>query len=164
MDMMQEASQNALTRRRTFRFEIDLTDNEAKIIDEAGTNPDIVIKSIPLDKVVDVRVDIIPTGVTRPNPPNYNNAVYAADTLGHMDGSTSVTNHNVWAVRFQRDGSSVNAAGLPVSATLFVWPPASFGSSVPRNTKEIRAITLFAPSGAVRFWKYNGSTFVASVN
>ncbi|HMT09343.1 MAG TPA: type II secretion system protein [Pyrinomonadaceae bacterium] len=164
MDMMQEASQYALTRRRTFRFEIDLTDNEAKIIDEAGTNPDFVIKSVPLDKVADVRVDIIPSGVTRPNPPNYNNAVFAADTLGHMDGSTSVTNHSVWAMRFQRDGSAVNAAGLPVSATLFIWPPASAGSSTPRNTREIRAITVFAPSSAVRFWKYNGSTFTASVN
>lgn len=164
MDLMQETSQLAITRRRTFRFEIDLTANKLNVIDEAGTNADFLIKSIPLDKPADVRVDIIPSGVTRPNPPNYNNAAFAADTLGHLEGSTTVTNNSVWAVRFQRDGSAVNVAGLPVSATLFVWPPASPGSSTPRNTKEIRAITLFAPSSAVRFWKYNGTTFVATVN
>ncbi len=164
MDLMQETSQLAITRRRTFRFEIDLTSNKIHIIDEAGTNADFLIKSVPLDKPADVRVDIIPTGVTRPNPPNYNNAVFAVDTLGHLEGSTPVSSHNVWAVRFQRDGSAVNAAGLPVSATLFVWPPASSGSSTPRSTKEIRAITLFAPSSAVRFWKFNGSTFVSTVN
>ena len=164
MDLMQETSQLAITRRRTFRFEIDLTANKLNVIDEAGTNADFLIKSIPLDKPADVRVDIIPSGVTRPNPPNYNNASFAADTLGHLEGSTTVSNNNVWAVRFQRDGSAVNVAGLPVSATLFVWPPASPGSSTPRNTKEIRAITLFAPSSAVRFWKYNGTTFVATVN
>src|SRR5690606_12124183 len=33
IDLMQEAKQMALTRRRTFRFEIDLTDNAMLIID-----------------------------------------------------------------------------------------------------------------------------------
>lgn len=164
MDLMQEASQLAVTRRRTFRFEIDLTANKIHVIDEAGTNPDFLVKSVPLDKPADVRVDIIPSGITRPNPPNYNNAVFAADTLGHLEGSTTVSNNNVFAVRFQRDGSAVNAAGLPVSSTIFVWPPTSYGSSTPRNTKEVRAITFFAASGAIRLWKYNGSTFVPSVN
>ncbi|MEQ1646811.1 MAG: prepilin-type N-terminal cleavage/methylation domain-containing protein, partial [Pyrinomonadaceae bacterium] len=48
MDMMREAGQLALTRRRTVRFEIDLTDNTFKVIDEQGANPDTLVKSIPL--------------------------------------------------------------------------------------------------------------------
>ncbi|MGE3468154.1 MAG: Tfp pilus assembly protein FimT/FimU, partial [Pyrinomonadaceae bacterium] len=71
MDLMAEAAQLALTRRRTMRFEIDLTDNTAKIIDEDNANPDKLIKSIPLDKAADLRVDVLPSGVSKPNPPNY---------------------------------------------------------------------------------------------
>jgi len=164
MDMMQEANQLAITRRRSFRFQIDLTRNKALIIDEADTNPDTLIKAIPLDRPADVRVDVIPSGVTAPNPPNYNAAAFATDSIGHLEGSTTVTGNSVWAIRFARDGSAVNAAGLPVSSTLYVWPPLTVGSSTPRNNKEIRAITIFAPSSAIRFWKYNGSTFVPTVN
>lgn len=163
MDLMREAGQLALTRRRTMRFEIDLTDNAVLIIDEngAGTSDDTMIKMVPLDKTMDVRVDVIPTGVTKPNPPNYANATFAADTLGHYRNTTNVTGHNVWAARFQRDGSVVNSAGNPFNANLFVWPPASAGSMTPRNKLEVRAITLSGLAGAIRYWKHDGTNFVA---
>jgi prepilin-type N-terminal cleavage/methylation domain-containing protein len=162
MDLMREAGQLALTRRRTMRLEIDLTDNALLIIDENGAAADTLVKMIPLDKPADVRVDVIPNGVTKPNPPNYANAAFAADGTGHMSGATSVTGHNVWAARFQRDGSVVNAADVPISVNLYIWPPASAGSLTPRNRKEIRAITMFGGSGAMRFWKHNGTTFVGT--
>lgn len=162
MDVMREAGQLALTRRRTMRLEVDLTDNAILIIDENGTASDTLVKMIPLDKTMDIRVDTIPTGVSKPNPPNYANAAYATDTLGHYRGATNVTGHNVWAARFQRDGSAVNAGGTPISINLYVWPPVSAGSSTPRNLKEVRAITMFGGSGAIRFWKHNGTTFVAT--
>ena len=162
MDLMLEANQLALTRRRTIRFEIDLSDNTAKIIDENGTPANLLLKSIPLDKTSDVRVDVVPSGITRPNPPNYSDATYAIDGIGHNTGAGSVIGHTVWSARFRRDGSVVNASNNPLSVTLYVWPPVTGGSLTPRNAKEVRAITLFGGSAAIRFWKHNGSTFVAS--
>ena len=162
MDMMREAGQLALTRRRTVRFEIDLTDNSYKIIDEQGTATDTLVKSIPMDKPADVRVDIKPSGVTKPNPPNYTDITFAADTVGHLAGSTSVTGHSVWSARFQRDGSVVNNAGTPVSVNIYVFPPASPGSATPKTLKQVRAITLFGGSGAIRFWKHSGTALVAT--
>lgn len=162
MDTMREAGQLALTRRRTMRFEIDLTDNTYKIIDEQGTATDTLVKSIPMDKPADVRVDIKPSGVTKPNPPNYTDITFAADTVGHLAGSTSVTGHSVWVARFQRDGSVVSHAGTPVSANIYVFPPAAPGSATPKTLKQVRAITLFGGSGAIRFWKHNGTALVGT--
>ena len=162
MDMMRESAQLALTRRRTVRFEIDLTDNTAKIIDENGAATDTLVKSIPMEKTADVRVDVKPNGVNKPNPPNYNDITFATDTVGHLNGSTPVNGHNVWSVRFQRDGTAVNNAGTPVSVNVYIWPPASPGSLTPRSLKEVRTITLFGGTGAIRFWKFDGTAFAAT--
>lgn len=167
IDLMRETSQLALTRRRTFRFEIDRTDNKIYIIDEnnAGASDDTEIKGIPLDSSNDLRMDRIPTGITAPNPPNYTDASYGTDTIGHKRGGTTITGHTVWAARFQRDGSVVNAAGTPLSANLYVWAPLVPGSTTDHNPKDkklVRCITLFGGSGAVRYWKHNGTTFVAN--
>ncbi len=162
MDLMREAGQLAITRRRTFRVEIDLTDNALLIIDENGMAADRLLKRIPLEMPKEIRMDIIPTGIAKPNPPNYADAAFATDALGHLDGSTTVSGHTVWAGRFRSDGSVVNAANTPISVNFYVWPPVSYGSSTPRNPKEVRAITIFGGSGAIRYWKYDGSTFVSS--
>jgi len=162
MDLMRETAQLALTRRRTVRFEIDLTDNAVNIIDENGSDPDRLVKSVPLEATKDVRIDVIPAGVTRPNPPNYANATYTPDSLGHLRGSTTVSGNTVFAVRFRSDGSAVSATNVPLNRTMFVWPPLTPGSTTPRSNREVRAITLFGGSGAIRYWKHNGSTFVAA--
>lgn len=160
MDLMRETAQLALTRRRTMRFEIDLTDNAALIIDENGAAPDTLVKRIPLESVHEVRMDAAPSGVTSPNPPNYTAAGFAPDALGHQRGTQTVINNRVWAARFRSDGTAVNAANLPTSVTLYSWPPAAPGSMTPRKMAEVRAITLFGGSGAVRYWKHSGSEFV----
>ena len=130
MDLMREASQLALTRRRTMRLEIDLTDNKILIIDEngAGAADDKETKSIPLESIGELRMDIAPTGISKPNPPNYSDAVYAADTIGHKRGTSTISGHNVWAARFKSDGSVVKSDGTLVSATIFVWSPLVAGS------------------------------------
>lgn len=161
IDVMRETAQLALQKRRTFRFEIDLTDNEINIIDENGTAADVRIKNIPLEMTKEVRVDMIPVGVTKPNPPNYTDITFAVDSLGHLEGSTTVTGHSVWAARFRSDGSVVNAANNPISANIYVWPPQTPGSTTPRNKTEVRAITVFGGSGAIRYWKHNGVGLVA---
>jgi prepilin-type N-terminal cleavage/methylation domain-containing protein len=160
MDLMREAGQVALNKRRTMRFEIDLTDNAVLIIDENGTAAEI--KKIPLEITRELRVDVIPATVTKPNPPNYTDITFAADTIGHLVGATTVTGHSVWAARFRSDGSVVNSADVPISVNIYCWPPVTLGSTTARNLKEIRAITLFGGSGAIRYWKYDGATFVAS--
>lgn len=160
LDLMRETGQLALVKRRTMRFELDLTDNRILLIDENGAAPDTLIKSIPLEFPSEVRVDTIPTGVTKPNPPNYNDATFANDATGHNVGATTIVGHSVWAARFQSNGSVVNAAGTPISANLYLWPPVSPGNAAARNKAEIRAITMFGGSGAVRYWKYNGTTFL----
>lgn len=162
MDLMREASQLAITRRRTFRLEIDTATQSILIIDERnpGAGDDTEIKAIPLDPINEVRNNVIPTGVAKPNPPNYSDAVFATDGIGHQRGGSTVIGNNVWAARFRRDGTVVDAANNPVSANLYFFPPQTAGSAVPRKLNEVRAITIFGGSGAVRFWKHNGSTLV----
>lgn len=162
IDMMRETSQLALTKRRIFRFEIDLTDNQALIIDGrgAGAADDLQIKSLPLESANDIRVDQIPTSVNKPNPPNYNDAAFITDVTGHLSGGTTVNGNRVWQVAFRADGSVVNAAEIPVSANLYFWTPLAPGSAAPKNRQEVRAVTIFGGSGAVRYWKHNGTTFI----
>ena len=158
MDLMREASQTALTRRKTIRLEIDLTANTVLLIDE-GRSPDAEFKSVPLEPTRELRVDMIPTGMTKPSV-NYADIAFGTDTVGHYLGSNPVTGHNVWAARFKSDGTVVDGADVPLSANIYVWPPSSPGSTTPRNTLEVRAITIVGGSGAVRYWRYNGTQFV----
>jgi len=162
IDLMREAAQTALARRRTIRFEIDLTDNAVLIIDENKGSPDTQMKKIPLEKPKDLRIDLLPAGITKPNPPNYTDIAFTTDSLGHLVGSTSISGHSVWAARFRSDGSVVNTADVPISANIYCWPPVTPGSTTPRNKSEVRAITIFGGSGAIRYWKHNGTTFIAN--
>ena len=160
IDLMREAGQLAITRRRTVRIEIDLTDNALLLIDQNGSASGTLIKTIPLEGTKDVRVDTIPATVTKPSPPNYNDAAFATDAVGHLVGSTTVTGHNIWAARFKSDGSVVTAADVPMSANIYVWPPLAPSNANARNKGEIRLITLFGGSGAIRYWKHDGTNFV----
>lgn len=160
LDFMREAGQLAISRRRTMRVEIDLTENALLMIDENGAAPDNRIKTIPLERTQDLRLDVVPVGVTKPNPPNYNDITFATDSVGHQFNGNTVTGHSVWACRFRSDGSVVDVADVPINGTIYVWPPVSYGSTTPRNIKEVRAITMFGGSGAVKYWKHNGTTFV----
>lgn len=163
LDLMREASQLALAQRRTIRFEIDLTDNVVLLIDQNGSAAGTQIKKVPLEATKDIRVDTIPTGVTKPNPPNYTDIAFTTDTVGHTVGASTVNGHSIWAARFKRDGSVVNAADTPISVNIYVFPPVSNGSTTPRIKNEVRAITMFGGSGAIRYWRYENSAFVANV-
>jgi len=162
LDVMREAAQLAIARRRTIRFEIDLTDNAVLIIDENNTATDTQIKKIPLEKPKDLRNDVLPAGITKPNPPNYTDIAFTTDTVGHLAGATNVSGHTIWAARLRSDGSVVTAGNVPINANIYIWPPISYGSTTPRNKSEVRAITMFGGSGAIRYWKHNGTTFVAN--
>ena len=164
IDLMREASQLAINRRRLIRFEIDLTANAVLLIDGRGPGAadDLQIKSIPLELVRDIRMDQIPAGVAKPNPPNYTDIAFSVDAVGHLRGATWVIGNSVWQAGFMPDGSVVNTANVPLSVNIYVWPPILPGSTTPRNKSEVRAITMFGGTGAIRYWKHNGTTFVAA--
>lgn len=162
IDLMRETGQLAIARRRTIRFELDFTDNAALIIDENGAAADTQIKKIPLEMTKDVRMDILPATMTKPNPPNYNDLAATTDSRGHLVGTTTVTGHSVWMARFQSDGSVVSTTDVLISANIYSWPPITPGSTTARNKSEIRAITIFGGSGAIRYWKYNGTAWLAN--
>src|ERR1043165_1831643 len=62
MDLMREAAQTSLVKRRTIRFEIDRTDNALLLIDEVSSAQGQLLRKIPLELTKDVRVDTIPSG------------------------------------------------------------------------------------------------------
>jgi prepilin-type N-terminal cleavage/methylation domain-containing protein len=144
LDLMRETAQLALNQRRTFRFELDINGTRplARIIDETP-DPDVTVKTIPLEPLNEIRMDA-PAGVTRPNPPNYPNVAFIS---------------GLWSAKFKSDGSVVNASNSPVSATIYSYPPKD-NTTTPRRMTEVRAITLYGGSGAVRYWKHNGTAFV----
>lgn len=161
MDLMREAGQLALARRRTVRFEIDLTQNAVLIIDENGSDDDVRLKMVPLEKPVDVRIDMAPDGVAAPAPPSYTDAEFVTDGLGHTTGGSTVSGHLVWQARFRSDGTVIDGNGNPISATIYSWPPVTSGSTASRNSNtEVRAITIFGGSGAMRYWKHKDGGFV----
>lgn len=159
MDLMREASQLALTRRRTFRFEIDLTENAFLLIDENGADPDTLIKKIPIENANEVRVDRIPQSVAKPDPPNYADISFSVDSLGHLNGSTPVIGHSTWSARFRSDGSAVNNSSVLINSNIYFWPPVSPGNVQARTLGEVRAVTISGGSGAIRYWKHDGTAF-----
>ncbi len=141
MYLMREASQMATTKRRPILFEIDLDANEVRISPANGA-PDILLKTIPLDPINEVRMDIMPDGVTMMGLQGYNAADYPIAT-------------ETWTAIFQSNGTVLNLGGLPVSSTFFLWPPVqTAGTTAPRSLNEVRAITIFGGTGDVRYWKF----------
>lgn len=147
MDLMREAGQLALNKRRSITVQLNVNDTRQavlRIIDPSGTT-----KAIPLEPMSEVRMDVAPTGVTRPIPPDYANAAFTSGS---------------WTAVFNSDGTVVTTTGVPISATLYFWPPKNqpFNlADLEARTGEVRAVTIFGGSGAVRYWKHNGTAWSA---
>ena len=155
-----------MTQRQTIRVEINLTTNKVNLIDEntpASSADDVVVKSMNLEKVADVKLSAQPlnAAVLPPSPSNFPVALFAASVH-----PTSTAN-NVLTIRFNRNGTVTNAgtnalgAGAAItSTTLYIWPPLPTDATRARTPNSVRAITIFGPTGNIRLWKYNGTTFV----
>jgi Tfp pilus assembly protein FimT len=165
LDFIREANTRAVTNREVTRLEIDTTDNKIRLIDEnlnTTTADDREVRAMPLANINEVVVDRTPSGVAAPNPPAYTVAAYANDTIGHLEGTTTVTGHRVWSIRFRADGTVVNNANAITSATLFIYPPLAPGSlDTPRTAGLVRSVTIFGGSVGVKLWKYNGTAWIA---
>lgn len=154
LSVLREASQLALTQRQPMRVELDATNKTIKIYDEnlAGAGDDQQVRIVYLENSSIIREDAAPSGVTAPTPPNYTAAAFT--------GSSP----KVWKIWFRRNGTVTDnqATPVPTSVTLYVWQPDPANTNQAKNNKQVRAITIFGGTGVIRFWKYNGTTFVAS--
>jgi Tfp pilus assembly protein FimT len=166
IDVLRAASLRAVTQRQTIRVEINLTSNKVRMIDEntpSTTSDDAEARTLLLDKVTDVKLSAQPLNAATlpPSPSNFPVAVFAPSV------HPSSTGNNVCTIRFSRNGTVLNAGtnGLGASAaitstTLYVWPPQSADPTRAVTPRAVRAITIFGPSGNIRLWKYNGTSFV----
>jgi len=156
--MMRVAHSRSLGQRRTMRLTIDLNSASANyrtitITDlSASGGPEDVARESLLFPETEVALTQ-PSGFAPPPAPY----CYAPATW------TS----GVWTVFFHSDGRITNTqspTSSPVSGTLFFWTPKPGDASRPENNAEVRAVTFFGPTSAIRYWKYNGGTFVTEVD
>lgn len=166
IDVLRAASLRAVTQRQTIRVEINLTTNKVNLIDENGPSAagdDVLVKRLNLETVANVKLSARPLNVLvlPPSPSNFPVAVFTPSV------HPTSTSNSVLTIRFNRNGTVTNAgtnslgAGAAItSTTLYVWPPLPTDATRARTTSSVRAITIFGPTGNIRLWKYNGTTFV----
>lgn len=157
-DFFQEARQRSLTQRETMRVEIDMDDNIVRLIDEntiATADDDRVIRTKTLFPPGEIVVDSRPFNISV-DPPENPPAPHANFSLSNYPGSIA---HRVCTVRFQSNGSVVNAGttptgtgAVPTGVTLFIWAPSTGNAS---NSDITRAITIIGTTGSVRLWEYD---------
>lgn len=149
VNFLREAYGRALSQRQTMSVKIDRANQTITLIDEnsLASGDEFEVRRAPLIDQVSLSqpaVGGVSVGVP-PAPYSYASAVYT---------------NNVWEARFRSDGSVVDAAGNPLSATLFFSP-----TDLKNNDANlIRAVTLFGPSGSIRVWKFSGQSFTAGVS
>ncbi len=148
-NFLRDAYQRALAQRQTMRVQVDRANMLIKIIDEnrLPVGDEIEVRRAKLNDEVSLNQPAAGAGLVNPPPAPYNYPV--ADFA-----------NNLWEARFRSDGSVVDTAGNPLSATLFFSLVNMNGSDSPL----IRAVTLFGPSGSVRVWRYTGQSFDAGAN
>lgn len=157
-DLFQEARQRALTQRETMRVEIDLTRKVANLIDENAANTaddDVVLRTVTLPDPSSVTVGTRPAniGYNPPEPQPVPNAVFTSSVYTPSFGNM------VCALRFQRDGTVVNAGNNAIGtgaassgATLHIWSPKEGDTS---NSEVGRAITVIGSTGTIRMWEFD---------
>jgi hypothetical protein len=159
---MREASTRALTHRQSMRVFVNskLTSttvpnttpaiscraNSIMLIDEnnAGTGDESVVRSEPLYAGLGVtigRPTNLPSGSQPSAPFNFPAASFGS-------GGT-------WECYFQPTGRITNSAGVPSSATLYFYTATPTSPSSAFDLSLVRALTVFGPTGNIRFWRYN---------
>jgi type II secretory pathway pseudopilin PulG len=58
-------------------------------------------------------------------------------------------------VYFNANGSCSDSAGVPLSASIYVFIPTTAGGNVPAENTLIRGITLFGPTASSRLWRWS---------
>lgn len=155
LEMMREARQIAISKRRPARFEIDDVGRRLRIIDMAGPgiDDDLLIREEPLiSSPVPVSLDApLPSGISSLPDPNYLRITF--DKPGHPNFNSG---NNVWAAVFLNDGTiidpdSAGSGGVPTPISRTVVIQNGEGSAT------TRAVTVFGGSNAIKFWRYSGA-------
>jgi prepilin-type N-terminal cleavage/methylation domain-containing protein len=158
VDILQEARQRSLTQRETVRVEIDLTDNIVRLVDENTPTTETDDREVRRNTLLpqnEVKLQNRPNDISY-NPPEVLPAPTAVFTASIYPSSST---HNVCTIRFQSNGTVVNAgtnaigAGATVTGyTLHIWSPKA------TNTNEAdiaRSITIIGSTGSIRIWEFN---------
>jgi type II secretory pathway pseudopilin PulG len=148
-NFLRDAYQRAISQRQTMKVQIDRSTMLMKIFDEntLPTGDEIEVRRAQLNPEISVSQPAVGgSSLAAPaSPYDYPVAVYSS---------------NLWVARFRSDGSVVDVNGNTLSATIFFSPV----SMKTNETNLIRAVTLYGPSGSMRFWRYTGSSFDAGGN
>lgn len=171
INLMREAHQRAITQRQVMRLEINFSTRRISLIDEQtveGTTTDphtndyLVRQDLLSPDLNLIRNPVGPSGL----PDGITVAPDANLPAVNLTTSTHpLSNGNsVWAVRFRSNGTVIdtNASPAVANGTIYIWQPQPGAPNTPKNPALVRAVTLFGGTGAVRFWKYNGTSFIAS--
>ncbi len=156
VNFMRDAYHRALAQRQAMMVEVDTVNSRIRIID-GGRFPNG-------DESV-VREDVlINTSEVKMNQPTISGSALAPPTAPY-NYNPATFNNGVWRAWFRSDGSVVNTSAnpAPISATFYFWPT-NGSSNSPKNASEVRAVTLFGPSGSIRYWIYDGQAFVKEVS
>lgn len=159
-DILQEARQRSLTQRETMRVEIDLTDNQIRLIDEntvRTADDDKVLKVLPVYFPNEVRIDSRADNIAY-NPPEPL-PVPTAKFLPSVYPPSAT--HQVCTLRFQSNGTVTdggnNATGdgaVVGGVTLHIWQPNSENTNV---SSIARALTVIGSTGSIRLWEFDES-------
>ena len=159
-DILQEARQRSLTQRETMRVEIDLTDNEVRLIDEnsvSTADDDELLKTLAVNFPNEVRMDDRAGNISYnpPEPMPIPSAVYIPSVY-----PTSST-HQVCTLRFQSNGTVTNSGNnetgggaIVGGVTLHIWQPSSEN---PDEFSIARALTVIGSTGSIRIWEFDSS-------
>lgn len=158
LEMMREARQIAITKRRPVRFELDPTARRIRVIDTAGvgTGDDLLIREEPMiNAPVSVVVDSGPPSGVAVMP--YTD--YPQTTFTSLPHPVYGGGGNVWAAVFLNNGSIIDpsSAGsgstpVPVSNTILI-------QNLQQGAATVRAVTVFGGTNSVRMWRFmNGMT------
>ncbi|MEZ5346764.1 MAG: type II secretion system protein [Pyrinomonadaceae bacterium] len=161
IDVMQEARQRSLTQRETMRVAIDKTTNTISLIDENSpttANDDVLLRTVTLPDANLVSIGD-PPGEISANPPE----PFPVPTIDFKFSSYPSSNsHTVATLRFQSNGSIVDAGNSPTGSgavssgsTLHVWSKSDDQDGVTDTYLVSRAITTIGTTGSIRLWEYN---------
>lgn len=149
IDVLRYANQRALSERQVMRIELTPSTNtvqgKIEVIDQnkiaAGTSDDEVVRTVLLPLNGQTTVNTTPNRFKLPPVPfNFLDAPFSGGKM---------------TIRFNPDGSAVNATDTPQSLSLYYFTPDAAGNP---DKDFTRAITLFGPTSSVKTWRYDVPT------
>lgn len=167
LDVLQDARMRALQKRRPMRVEINKTKSEIRLIDENGlgdASNDTIVKAVPFNGTVGIGTR--PTNISLSPPDADTNFTFAYTTSLHPLSNTD----EVFTLRFLLNGTVVSAgsdavgtgASMVARATIYLWPEKVGGAEQADNNKLVRAVTIYGASGSIKFWRFNGETYLSN--